>query len=54
MGEGKEDMCIDTDPLLQSLETLAERTQFDESLSDSQVLNLWEWFEQKRNRKTAS
>jgi hypothetical protein len=48
MGEGGEDMGLDTDPLLHSLQTLAEGTQFDEPLSDPQGLNLWEWFDQQQ------
>lgn len=48
MGEGGEDMGIDTDPLLHSLQTLAEGSQFDEPLSDPQALHPWEWFDQQQ------
>jgi hypothetical protein len=46
--EGGEDMGMDTDPLLHSLQTLAEGTRFDDPLSDPQALNLWEWFGQQQ------
>ena len=49
MGEGTEDLGTDADPILQSLQNLAEGTQFDETLSNTpQNLSLWDWFEQEQ------
>jgi hypothetical protein len=35
------------DPILNSLQTLAEGGDFGGSLGESQNLNVWEWFEQQ-------
>ncbi len=43
-----EDMGMDTDdPILHSLQTLAEGRDFAENLGETQNFSIWEWFEQQ-------
>lgn len=46
--ENHEEMGMDTDdPILHSLQTLAEGRDFGENLGDMQNFNMWAWFEQE-------